>query len=320
MTTRTPSCDWVRTRLPLEIEPNGDGSGEASGLDAKERSRIARHLAECAPCRRHRAELADALAVLSAVAAIPPVEPDSPSLWAGLERRILEHEQKQTQPVQGAFPLSRPTAWTGFLFDRRTGNGPFRSGLRTRLARFPGEALEWGDAVLDRCRDFLPEREIRVRPGVAFGGLLAALACGVFALQADRAQSRSRLEMAQGARPIAELVTHPEKPVPPSDSEFGSEIDLAAEDGGNRWLWHSTFDDNAAEESHSGLPGPLAQAEIHPQNRPHAASASGGGGGNSGSGSSTASTSSSASTKYDYYDLERGTPMAPDARDAKSAY
>jgi hypothetical protein len=272
MTRRTPSCDWVRARLPLEI---GRDDGD---FTAKERAKLSRHLADCESCRRDRAELADAMAALSAVAAVAPVEPHSPSLWPGLELRIRERELSRQRPATPPFRL--PPA------------------LSSRL---------------DRCRDFLSDRGVRPRPGIALGGLAAALLCGVIALQADRARPRGRLEIAPEPRPAVA-----ETPAPADDWDFDTEIDVAAEDGGSRWLWHSsprTFaassGDDAADESRPGLPGPLAQADIHPDPR----RPSTGGSENSGSGTSAITSSS----KYDF-DLERGTPMPPDSRDAKAAY
>lgn len=274
MTRRTPSCDWVRARLPLEI---GRDDGD---FTAKERAKLSRHLADCESCRRDRAELADAMAVLSAVAATPPVEPHSPSLWPGLELRIRERELSRQRPATSSFRLPAT--------------------LSSRL---------------DRCRDFLSDRGVRPRPGIALGGLAAALLCGVIALQTDRTRTLGRLKTAPEARP-AVVETPP--PADDRDFETDAEIDLAAEDGGNRWLWHSsprTFaalpDDDAADKSRSGLPGPLAQADIHPDPRRPAT----GGADNSGSGTAAAASSS----KYDF-DLERGTPMPPDSRDAKAAY
>lgn len=274
MTRRTPSCDWVRARLPLEI---GRDDGD---FTAKERAKLNRHLADCESCRRDRAELADAMAILSAVAEAASVEPDPPSLWPGLELRIRERELSRQQPAKSSFRLPAP--------------------LSSRL---------------DRCRDFLSDRGVRPRADIAFGGLAAVLLCGVIVLQADRARTRGPLESAPEARPAVAETT---APVDDWDVDLDTEIDVAAEDGGSRWLWHSsprTFaassDDNAADESRSALPGPLAQADIPPDPRRPAI----GGPDNSGSGTFSAASSS----KYDF-DLERGTPMPPDSRDAKAAY
>jgi anti-sigma factor RsiW len=279
MTRRTPSCDWVRARLPLEI---GRDDGD---LAARERAKLRRHLADCESCRRDRAALADAMAVLSAVSEISPVEPHAPSLWPALELRIRERELSRERPATSSFRLPASLSFS-----------------------------------LDGCRDLLSEPGTWTRPGIALGGLAAALLCGVIALQADRALSRSRPEAAPEARPVAPAVAGTAAPADDWDFDTDSEIAVAAEDGGNRWQWHSSprafaasSENDGGDESRSALPGPLAQADIHPTPRQSSA------GGSENSGSGTSVTTSNASSKYDF-DLERGTPMPPDSRDAKAAY
>jgi len=331
----TPSCDWVRLRLPLEIGPieddfrdtdpilNGFGisvriadRSEGVDLEAEVRLKITRHLDECANCRRHQAELLDAMSALSAVSAIVPLEAESPSLWPALELRIRERERLSGRATTARSVFSAVRA---FSFGRLGGES-LPTAMRLRLIRSRDAVLEAVDGLLDGCRDMLPERDLRLSPGIAFAGLLAALLGGVITLQAVRSQSRSRLEIAQGARPLVPVSAAKQA----GSAEGGidhSEIDIAAEAGGNRWFWHrspgtvlASSEVYGSEESHSGLPGPLAQAEIHPPSRSNSAV----GGGNSGSGSATSGPMSSTS-KFDF-DLERGTPMAPDSRDAKPAY
>jgi hypothetical protein len=290
MIRRMPSCDWVRARLPLEIGPDvGDftaGRGDSASPAARTRAKLDRHLAGCEPCRRYQAELADAMTVLSAVAAIAPVDTHAPSLWPGLELRIREHERGRERPAKSPFRLPATLS--------------FR---------------------LDRCRDFLSDRGVRPRPGIALGSLAAVLACGLIALQADRARTSGRLEATPEARPVVPVAAEETAAPATEDWDIESEIDVAAEDGGNRWLWHSSprsfiasSEDEDADRLRTDLPGPLAQADLHPSPRPSAA----GGSENSAAGTS-ATTSSPSSSKYDF-DLERGTPMAPDSRDAKAAY
>ena len=319
MSTRMPSCDWVRMRLPLEIGPDegnfGDEErtstgfgpvarilrrGSDAGLDAADRARLAMHLGECASCRRHRAELLEAMSALSAVSAIAPIGRDEPSLWPALELRLREREK-----------TSPSLASLGSL-------ASFRSISRFRLERCRDVAVEVIEDSLDACRGLLPEWSYRLRPGVVFAGVLAGFFGGLVALQAVRSQAQSQLEIARQARPLIPDAGMARPGL--GDGEMDqADIDLAAEDGGNRWLWHSSSRTYAAaleEDGHEGarsaLPGPLAQAETPPHPRLKAAA----GVANSDSGTST--TSNGASTSKFDFDLERGTPT--DSRDAKPAY
>jgi len=90
----SPRCKWVRDRLPLLV---GD---DLRGLD---RRLAERHLIGCSQCRQHQAALGQALETLRTVAAIPPIQPDAPSLWPALARQIRESRRPVPTP---AFPFS----------------------------------------------------------------------------------------------------------------------------------------------------------------------------------------------------------------------
>jgi hypothetical protein len=326
MTTRTPSCDWVRMRLPLAIGPIhaavdakadlADRRGEKAPLDPRDRDRIARHLDDCTACRQHRAGLLDAMSALAAASSAFPIEPDAPSLWPSLERRIREHEQG----LAAASSYPRNWTWT------RIKKSPAQ--LRNRLERLREAVFE----TLDDYHNILPEWDFRLRPGVVLGGLLTALIGGVVILQADREFTRNRLEMTRQSGPI--VSTPPRTPPPSVDrlQDRDRDRDLA-ENNGDRWLWHSssgtfitsTIDQNSddqPESSRTDLPGALAQAEIPAKPGPSSATGGthSGTGPGAGAGLTTGSGApSSSSARYDF-DLERGTPMSPDSRDAKLAY
>jgi hypothetical protein len=89
-------CDWVRARLPLEMgdrDSRSDRNGEGGDLSLLEHQRIERHLDHCSTCRRYGSALKRALATLDAAAAELPVEPQAPSLWPALKRRIEDLHQ-----------------------------------------------------------------------------------------------------------------------------------------------------------------------------------------------------------------------------------
>ena len=97
-----PRCKWVHDNLPLLA------GGELVGPD---RRKVERHLIGCPECRQHQAALADAVSVLHAVAAHPPVRPDAPSLWPALERQMRESRRPAPVPVL-AFAWPRGARWS----------------------------------------------------------------------------------------------------------------------------------------------------------------------------------------------------------------
>jgi anti-sigma factor RsiW len=95
-------CKWVHDNLPLLA------GGELVGPD---RRKVERHLIGCPECRQHQAALADAVSVLHAVAAHPPVRPDAPSLWPALARQMRESRRPAPVPVL-AFAWPRGGRWS----------------------------------------------------------------------------------------------------------------------------------------------------------------------------------------------------------------
>jgi hypothetical protein len=84
-------CGWVKARLPLWVGDRASPTNpieEGGELTVLECRKIERHLDQCVACGRYRSDLEGALGVLAAVAVESPVEPDAPSLWPLLRRRI----------------------------------------------------------------------------------------------------------------------------------------------------------------------------------------------------------------------------------------
>ena len=90
-------CEWVTARLPLWVD-HGDRNGPAEidgdhgDLTARERRQIERHLVDCVLCRNHQIGLERALGALAVAASHLPVQPEGPSLWPLLERRIANRD------------------------------------------------------------------------------------------------------------------------------------------------------------------------------------------------------------------------------------
>jgi len=87
-------CGWVRARLPLWVDQGVANAqspvvGEGRDVSAKDSAAIMQHLAECAICRQQQLELERALGALAVAAAHLPVVPEAPSIWPEIERRIV---------------------------------------------------------------------------------------------------------------------------------------------------------------------------------------------------------------------------------------
>jgi hypothetical protein len=144
-TREDAGCNWVRARLPLwvgDLDVRTDGNCEGGDLNSVEHERIERHLEHCATCRRHRTNLERALETLAAGAADLPVEPQTPSLWPALKRRIQDrHQPAPSRWIRVARALTTDQAvrraWARdslqAIFASR-GSDSLRSKQRARLA------------------------------------------------------------------------------------------------------------------------------------------------------------------------------------------
>jgi hypothetical protein len=286
------SCEWIRGRLPLsmgvgdELQDPGDDGGD---LGLEDRRTIDRHLAECPGCREHRSELAGALGALAAAAGALPVMPDAPSLWPALERRIAARracgdstDARKREPAVGAGPI-----WT-ILDDERA----LQSAWRHDTLREVAEAAGWGTRP-DRSAGVGRDRSgwsslVAVGSWRVVGVSLAAsiLTLLVVLPVAWRLQGGAEARMLANAAPVAPMVG------PPAPGEFEvADLDAPAPAS------ERDLDDRQ-----------LARAEpIRPpaDSTPSADAAAGG--------------KLGAASRFGY-DLEHGTPMPPDGRDAKPVY
>jgi hypothetical protein len=90
---RNRECGWVRARLPLWTDQGVATAqspvvGEGRDVSATDSAAIMQHLAACAICRQQHLELERAMGALAVAAAHLPVVPEAPSLWPEIERRI----------------------------------------------------------------------------------------------------------------------------------------------------------------------------------------------------------------------------------------
>jgi hypothetical protein len=138
-TMSNPRCDWVRVCLPLWVGDRADRTernGEEGDLSVADHQAIERHLEDCAPCRRHRTTLDQALGALAIAAAQMPVEPQAPSLWPALERRIATHDARMSSRwlrAAGRFTDRWSRAWGVIQGERALRRAWTRDSLREAL-------------------------------------------------------------------------------------------------------------------------------------------------------------------------------------------
>jgi hypothetical protein len=294
-TMGNPACEWVRARLPLWVGVNDDlteRNDEGDDLSPEDRQSIEGHLGACPSCREHRADLERAYRVLASAAGSLLVAPDAPSLWPLLERRMEAHDARTRPPWLRAVHrvTDRGLRALTDLDDER----PLRSAwMRDSL----GEVLE-GTGLAPRGtppRNGLGEPPDRGqeaaaqsgwRPawvtGAAVAAAILALVIGLPAVHRQHAEAPAIIR--DNAAPLAGQVM----PSAPAESEKPALPDLADDR------------DIPARELAQAEPIPVPQAPTS---------------GREGSPASKTATPSRLN-----FDLEHGTPMPPDARDAKPVY
>jgi Putative zinc-finger len=288
------ACEWVRARLPLRVSVNDDlteRDGEGDDLSPEERQSIEGHLGACPSCRQHRADLERASRALAGAAGSLLVAPDAPSLWPSLELRVQAHDARTRRPWLRA--VYRVTDRGLRALADLDGERPLRSAwVRDSL----GEVLEGAG---------LPRRGIPVRDGrrrlpgrgrnaaarsgrspawVTRTGVAAASLALLIGLPAIRRQHTDAQSIIRAnAEPIPVTQRTPaEKLEAPAPAELANDRDIP--------------------------PRELAQAEPIPVPQPPPPGREG------------APTSRIATPSRLNFDLEHGTPMPPDARDAKPVY
>jgi hypothetical protein len=188
-------CDWVRPRLPLWMGDRNsriDRNGEGGDLSLLEFQGVERHLDHCSTCRRHLSTLERALATLDAAVADLPVEPQAPSLWPALKRRIEDLHRpapSRWKRVTRAFTGGWARGLTDFTSDQTRRWGLVRDQLRSAFA--------------SRENDSLGSKE-RVRLGLGLG-MIASLLIAVItvpSLWREWANAQSTIKM--NASPLAD--------------------------------------------------------------------------------------------------------------------
>jgi hypothetical protein len=288
-TMDNPGCEWIRGRLPLWIG-DGDGSDDDGGdLSVQDRRTIEGHLRECPRCREHQAGLARALEALTVTAGVPPMAPDEPSLWPSLERRIAGHHRGDDSwmPRVGG-PVAGGSRVRPALDDER----PLRSAWMRDSLREVVEAAGLG--VLSDPSEGARHGRSGRSPRVMGGGwriVGASLAASVLALvvvlpTAWRRQAAAEANILANAAPAANSVGPPTP-----DEPVVAEVK------------------DPTPRAHRHIPtDQLAQAEpIRPPAEPPSAA------------DAKAGPRPEPPVQFDY-DLDHGTPMPPDGRDAKPVY
>jgi hypothetical protein len=287
-----PSCEWVRDWLPLLAGDGEEISGEDGDLSVEDRRRMERHLGECTSCRQHRAALAGALSILGAIAAEPPVGPDTGSVWPGLEGRIRRHHERERSRWMGALRASCPQGLRVTADRLYRGWGEIRSQFPFQMAWARDSVREFLDA---RLRVLKPDpvlgRDFPLRgafPRLAFGLGLAFLALLIIVPLVHRRQSRAEAQIAANAAPI------PGANIPPAELQDEPQVASNAPEA----------DPRPADSLAQADPPPAADAPAAGQ----------------GQGAAARPSAAASPTPPYYFDLEHGIPMPPDSRGGKPAY
>ena len=283
-TMNNPACGWVRGRLPLWTRVGDDASDPSDNggdLGVEDRRSIEWHLEGCPACRAHRAGLSRAMEALAVASGSLPVASDAPSLWLSLERRIAADHSR----VGSRQPRARETAAErqlacASLDDER----PLRSAWMQDTL---GDVLE-AAGLRNRSDGLRQARGSRYWRVVGASLAASVLALAVVLPVSWRQRAGAEAMIRDNAAPVNTVVALPPEPQPEAEdpAESGPEDDR----------------DISASQ--------LAQAEpIHPPAEPTPTPAA----------DAAPSTKPVAPTRFGY-DLEHGTPMPPDGRDAKPVY
>lgn len=289
-TMDNPDCKWVRGRLPLWSGPDevaDDPDGTQGDWLASDRRSIEHHLATCSSCAAYRSSLTRALSALVAADDGLPAVAQAPSLWPALERRIAAHSDARgaSRSAPSGYTSAQREAVCAGLDDER----PLRSAWMQDSVGEMFDAV--GDLVLSAPfgRPAPRRRAWQVTGAAVLAASVLALLVAMPALWRgpSAAPAGSRAE----AIPVADQI---DEPVPP-------EPEVAN-------LLESRPDDDPHDQE---LPaGQLARADLPPAPSPASAPADP---------VATADPRPGTATRLGF-DLEPGTPMPPDGRDAKPVY
>ncbi|MGP0062035.1 MAG: hypothetical protein ACLQGP_00350 [Isosphaeraceae bacterium] len=286
-------CEWVRARLPLWVGVNDDPTernGEGDDLSPEDRLSIEGHLGDCPSCRQHRADLERAYRALADAAGSLLVAPDAPSLWPSLERRMETYDARPRRPWLRV--VHRATDRGLSALTDLDGERPLRSAwMRDSLgeilegAGLPRQGISMHDGPGD-APDGDPNGMGRSGWGPAWisgAGVAAAILALVIVLPTVRRQHTDAQSIIRAnAEPIPAMPSVVVEAEEPAPPVLADDRDIP--------------------------PRELAQAEPIPVPQTQASSHEG------------APASRTATPSRLNFDLEHGTPMPPDARDAKPVY
>ena len=282
-----PTCDWVRAHLPLWVDVRDDlteRNDEGADLRLEDQQSIGGHLRICPSCRDYRASLERSSQALASVAAGLFVEPDTPSLWPSLEQRIAAHDAGLSRPwLRTPRPVSDKRQATLSSLD---GDRPLQSAwLRDSLGEIlAGSGLSRRESPVFHDTDANPAAQFGWSPAWLTGsGIAAAILALLFGLPALRRQFADAETIIQAnTEPIAISAPVATEAEDPAPEELVDDREIPSRE--------------------------LAQADPVPAPPPSAP------------GHEATPTAKNTTPARWNFDLEHGTPMPPDARDAKPVY
>jgi anti-sigma factor RsiW len=302
-----PSCEWVHRRLPLLVGDSDGLTDEGSDLDAPDRDRIERHLAECAPCRERRTELEQTIAILGLAAEQMAVGPGAPSLWPMLEQRIQQyHIQQSRSSWHRLARLICPRMIRNAFdrLDRAWGHLPGELPLHLAWARDSFHEWMGGLSSLTRSVKALKLnmvlQNVTPRLGVVLGGAMAVVAALLVVAVVDRQRFHAESQIAANTGPIPRLDPYRSKM-----REEAMHV-VTSVPSTNTRVSNSLVQGDTTPVAEIPVPGQAVPAKAI---------------GTATAAATVAPTSSPRyeSPRYDF-DLEHGTPMLPDSRGGKPTY
>jgi hypothetical protein len=219
--TDSSTCQWVRARLPLWVGELGDDcqhDGEPGQLSTAERLRIDGHLTFCSNCQQYRTALEQTMGVLASAAAALPTDPEAPSIWPVLERRIQARVVRTpTRWLRIGQALYRQFAQAWVLF---RSEAPLRSAWRR-------------DSIWGTIGHWSSRFESSLRLRVAFGsGLAVAFLVTMFvvpAVQREWVDAQSTIKANAAPLPAPVLAESRLAEDPTEDVEIPNESDAPAD-------------------------------------------------------------------------------------------
>lgn len=297
------SCEWVHRRLPLLV---GDGEGvsnEGCDLAIADREQVQHHLADCASCRKLRAELEETIRILGLASEQLATSPASTSVWALLEDRIQRHQETQSrsqwhQVARAICP--RLVRNTLDRIDHSWGHLLGELPLRSAWAR--DSLIDW---IIEFSLYVRVRRAIALRtffqPGIprlgfGLGVIMVLLTVFLTVACADRQRFLAELQISANTSPISEVEPFQAR----SRREIGHVVTLTAPDVDSR-VSNSLAQSDPIPVAEVPVPGPGASVK------------------SVGTATAAATAAPTSSPRLDF-DLEHGTPMPSQTRTGNLTY